>query len=248
MQEDNTDLDLYFCGDIHGELKTLVFNLTQRYKITNAAVIIAGDFGAGFDSSDYDDRLYRSVKKRLEENNITIYAIRGNHDDPSYFLNPEEHNFDKYDRLKLLKDHTLYEIAGRKIYTIGGANSLDVEVRLKANKERLLRGKRPIWWETEDVTRIPLSDLPTVKVDVVVSHEAPLSFSPVVINRTADMSAEVYNKVLNTRNYLNEIMMAMRFNYWIYGHYHKSFSGSYNDSLYRCLDINELFNIPKQEQ
>lgn len=229
---------LVFCGDIHGELPTLIYNMTERYKLTNSAVIVVGDFGVGFESKAYFDQIYNKYSHRLEKNNNMIYAIRGNHDDPEYFKDPDS-SFN-YERMKLLKDHTIYEIAGKKIYTIGGANSIDRDWRIDYNEEHKNTTGRKVWWEDEDITRVDVDKLNIGPVDFVVSHEAPLSFSP-VISRSSEMSAEIYGKVLDSRLYLNSILQNVRAKYWIYGHYHESYSGSYNDLVYRCLNINEFF-------
>ena len=229
---------LVFCGDIHGELPTLIYLITNRYNLTNCAVIVVGDFGVGFESKAHIDQIYNRYKYRLERNNAIIYAIRGNHDDPEYFKDPEN-SFD-YERMKLLKDHTVYNIAGKKIYTIGGANSIDIDWRLDFNEQHKDTTGRKVWWEGEDIVKLDVDKLPTEPVDFIISHEAPLSFSP-IISRTKEMSAEVYGKVLDSRLYLNEVLKNMRTKYWIYGHYHNSFSGSYGDLIYRGLAINELF-------
>ena len=41
--------DLYFCGDIHGEFRTLVWTALEKYRIKNSDIIVLGDFGMGFD-------------------------------------------------------------------------------------------------------------------------------------------------------------------------------------------------------
>ena len=43
---DMNDRQLIFCGDIHGELKSLVSN--ELKGIENADLIVCGDFGVGF--------------------------------------------------------------------------------------------------------------------------------------------------------------------------------------------------------
>ena len=40
--------DLYFCGDIHGEFRTLVWTALEKYRIKNSDIIVLGDFGMGF--------------------------------------------------------------------------------------------------------------------------------------------------------------------------------------------------------
>ena len=46
MEEDRL---LLVCGDIHGVLKTLVYNIKEQRKLSHVDVIVAGDFGVGFE-------------------------------------------------------------------------------------------------------------------------------------------------------------------------------------------------------
>ena len=52
-----------------------------------------------------------------------------------------------------MEDHKIYNISGRKIYTIGGANSTDIEDRLKDNEVRKRKRKLPCWWENEVIEK-----------------------------------------------------------------------------------------------
>lgn len=226
---------LIFCGDIHGELKKLVYKLVIQLNITNADVIILGDFGVGFDKEL--DNIYNRVEKRLEKNNINLHTIRGNHDDPSFFINPKN-----YPRLEFLEDHKIYNISGRKIYTIGGANSTDIEDRLEENKKRERKHKLMCWWEGETIEK-KYEDLPG-RVDIIISHEAPLCFEPVV--RKDFLPDYQLKNIVESRKYLNYVLESINTDYWFYGHYHKSYSGSYNNIVYRCLGIMELFEAPNK--
>ena len=40
--------DIYVVGDIHGEIRKLVNDITYKYKLKNSIFIIAGDCGFGF--------------------------------------------------------------------------------------------------------------------------------------------------------------------------------------------------------
>lgn len=223
-----------FCGDIHGELKKLLFLATQKYKLANACIIICGDFGIGFgDSQSIDMMCDNTVKRRMKENNLYIKVVRGNHDDPSYF--DGNHNTD---RIELLQDHVPFEVLGKTIYPIGGATSIDKELRLKYNRENKKGHK--FWWGGENVTKLDIDKLPN-KVDIIVSHEAPLNFDPVLVSRD-NMSSDIYEAIRDDRKYLSEVENNVIYSRWFYGHYHDSFSGSNrSDTLTRGLDIMELF-------
>ena len=53
--------------------------------LNNCIIIVAGDSGFGFYSYDYYDKEMTELNMTLLENNIKVYFVRGNHDDPSYF-------------------------------------------------------------------------------------------------------------------------------------------------------------------
>jgi DNA repair exonuclease SbcCD nuclease subunit len=240
--------DLYFCGDIHGEYKKLVWTICIEKKIKDASIIILGDFGVGF-TKDLDI-LYKKSEQKLEKNNITLYAIRGNHDDPKYF---EDLSKD-YPRLKFLQDHKIYNICDRSIYTIGGAHSTDANTnpecttisdRKLENERRLRKGKMPIWWENECVEK-KYNDLPR-RVDIIISHTAPISFEPVAI-KTSEISTNQFEKIIEERKYLQYILYEIRADYWFYGHFHRSYTGTFNQLLYRCLKEFELFPAPEKKE
>ena len=187
--EDYNLKDLYFCGDVHGDYKELVWTIVNKYGLKDSAILVLGDFGVGFDNSM--PHLYEWSRNRLEKSNNVIYAIRGNHDDPEYFTDEEKYS---YPRLRYLEDHKLYNICGRSIYTIGGAGSTDVSYRLETNQKLASRGKdRRIWWENEYVVQ-KREDLPN-KADIIVSHTAPLSFLP-VITKFPETPLWQYEKIL----------------------------------------------------
>lgn len=232
---------LLFCGDIHGEFKKLIWTLTNKVagpEISEISVVVAGDFGVGFGRPKAIEVLYNSVKQKLEKYNITVYVVRGNHDNPEYF--DGNHNFE---RLIFLEDHKPIEILGKIIYPIGGAHSVDKDWRIEANKEAIEYGSsKRWWWEGEKITE-KYKNLPD-KVDIIVSHEAPLSFEPVIVRETED--EEMWENIISSRKYLDHILLEVRAKWWIHGHYHKTTSGSYKDIKYRGLNIDELFEIPTE--
>lgn len=226
---------LLVCGDIHGELKTLVWKVTGQYGISDANVVVAGDFGAGF--SDMAT-VYNSVSSKLEKSGVTIYAVRGNHDDPQFF----DGNHD-YEYLKFCPDYKVLSLSGLEILPVGGAVSVDQGERIEWNKKKeSLGSSKRVWWPGEDITRLPdFTELPR-KVDLIVSHESPKSFQPVLF-REENISPELYKKIASSRAYLDKIQEEVNTKAWIFGHHHKSISGSAaGDLIYRGLDIMELYD------
>ena len=231
------DKYLIFVGDIHGNLRELIWNITIQHRLKNVDLVICGDFGVGFGRPKSIEHLYNRVKNKLDKFNITVYTIRGNHDNPSFF--DGKHNFE---RLIFLEDYKPVEIQGLKILPIGGAVSIDQEWRENYNKRMEKYGsQKRSWWSDEVIKKIDFKELPS-KVDIIVSHCAPISFTP-IFSRTNDIDLDIWKKILNERNYLEKIKNEVNYKYWIFGHYHKSTSGNFGDKLYRCLDIMELFEF-----
>ena len=229
------------CGDIHGELKTLVWEVTEKYKISDANILILGDFGIGFSGKGESELkgMYDTVSKRLEKKNITLWAIRGNHDDPSFFPSHA------HPRLKLLADHVIQEISGFQVYPIGGGVSEDRAWRLKKIEElEKKRSRQRVWWEGERVDKRERHELP-VKVDIIVSHMAPTYFPPVPV-RLDTTDYDLWNEVLEDRKYLDSVTQEVNAEYWFYGHYHAHYSGELGKLLYRGLGIRELYEVSRR--
>lgn len=229
--------ELYICGDIHGELETLVFNLTEREKIHDSVIIIVGDFGVGFGRPQSMDVKYKKVRKRLENNNLKIYTIRGNHDNPEFFDGKHD-----YDRLQFLPDHLVTEVCGLKVYPIGGATSTDLGLGRKEDNDRFIKmgSRQRCWWPDEGIF-VKESSLP-VKVDLILTHTAPLAFQPVPI-REDHIDYDTWQKILEERRYLDFVLDKVIAKYWFYGHYHTYMSGNIGDMLYRCLPPHDLFKV-----
>ena len=103
----------------------------------------------------------------------------------------------------------------------------------------------PIWWENECVEK-KYNDLPR-RVDIIISHTAPISFEPVAI-KTSEISTNQFEKIIEERKYLQHILYEIRADYWFYGHFHRSYTGTFNQLLYRCLKEFELFSAPEKKE
>ena len=211
-----TDQKLYIIGDIHGEFKTLVHLITEKYKMANCHIIVAGDIGLGFYKVNYYVDIFSWMNKRLEKKNVHLYFIRGNHDRPDWFENPPEY-MTIYPHIHIVKDYSVLNLCGHHVLCIGGAVSIDKKFRNPGTS----------WWEGENVTKI--DDLSTVikrnDIDVVVSHTNPIFIEPELLHHpwmTVDdfelskagskTLAEVFFYLIENNNPLK---------YWVHGHHHE---------------------------
>ena len=265
-----TGRQLWICGDIHGEVSGLVCNAVNR-GISCADILVVGDFGAGFGRPKSMDVAYGKVRAALERNDICIYTVRGNHDDPAFFDGKHD-----YERLHFLPDHRLVEICGRKIYPIGGAVSADIDFmdpltrksRRMVNDALIRYGStKRVWWPDEAPVQLAVGSVPSADstgsstssgtlfpecVDIVVSHEAPLSFDPPLV-RADYVRDETWQKIVESRKYLDCVLHAIKPALWFYGHYHCHYEGvaqrdntprdATRQTRYICLDIAEMTRV-----
>ena len=170
---------LFFLGDTHGENMCIAPHLIKGKadSIEQKAIIHVGDFGIGFSSTVRDEiKKLDILNQRLKENNITLYIVRGNHDDPSWFKSPTY----EWTQITFVPDHTLLTINLKdhepiKIYCHGGAVSVD-----RSNKIKDVN-----YWPEEKFTcpsPEQLLEIPT-DLDIIVTHTRPLGVEPSVYNQ-----------------------------------------------------------------
>ena len=222
---------LIFSGDVHGFFPALVNRITCEMDISDVDVVVCGDFGVGFNKSW--DNVYKRVEPKLKKANCHFWIVRGNHDNPEYFNNEETYS---KEYVTFMEDYKVYEIAGLKILPIGGAVSFD------RNHSDRVEGKT--WWPEEKVKRVDMKTLP-VKVDIIVSHQAPGIFDPLHI-KMFDEDDDLYNDVEEEREYLNQVVYTVTADRWYYGHYHDSYVGFYKDMKWKCLGIGPSPNYPPE--
>lgn len=155
-------------GDIHGNLAHVQREIENK-KINNCTIIQVGDFGIGTTSRDNCDRVLKDLNDFLNLYDITMYVIRGNHDDPFYFKG--DHIFSN---LKLLPDYTQIEVDGYNILFVGGAVSVDRKVSLSKMQLAASVGiKQNLYWFDEAFV-LDENKLKDIKnVNMVVTHTAP---------------------------------------------------------------------------
>lgn len=107
-----------------------------------------------------------------------------------------------------------------------------------------------VWWPDEAPTQIV--DGLAASADIVVSHDAPLSFDPPLV-RADYVRDETWQKIVESRKYLDDILSQVKPALWFYGHYHKHFEGvaqhdnaphdATRQTHYICLDIAEMTRV-----
>ena len=141
------------------------------------------------------------------------------------------------------------EHCGKKIYPIGGAVSTDIDLvdpltrkSRRMQNDSLIRfgSSKRIWWPDETPVQIT-ENLPEI-ADIVVSHEAPLSFAPTPL-REAHVRDDTWQKVVESRRYLDFVLRTIKPSQWFDGHYHNHYEGNFQGTHYRGLDIAEMTQV-----
>ena len=238
-------------GDWHGNFNAMIKVLKNK-EISDCSLIQAGDFGVGFETKKKVIAQLRFLNKSLKSRNIHLYAIRGNHDDPSYFTGTDESL--KFSNIKLVPDYSIITIEDRNILFIGGAISVDRKynpsvVDLYGNPWKG-RTQGINYWKDEGIV-FKEDVLRSIKgVDTVITHSAPAFVHPHTkfgvekwIRNDIGLEQELYDE----RSSLSDAYFILKQNNqirdWHYAHFHDSFNEEYEYTKFRLLDIYELFEL-----
>lgn len=235
------------CGDIHGDFHALVHKLCVQYGMKDTLLIVAGDCGFGFEKPTYYDLTYSKDAGRLRKANNWIAFVRGNHDNPAYFN--EERIV--YKRWRTIPDYSVITACGHSILCIGGAVSIDRQIRIN-EQERYDLTETGYYWPDEAPFFSPEAiDEIKLPTDTVITHTAP-SFCEKVnhsfLNQWAKDDPTLLDDVAKERKTMDRICQylkdkGMPVSRWIYGHFHETWSASIEGTRYRMLDIMEFYEI-----
>lgn len=245
----NTIRNLYYIGDLHGNLNYLRY-ITKTNDLINSCIICLGDIGIGFSPKE-DQQVISYLNKFFKLKNVYIIALYGNHDDNTYFTDSalQENQY-----IYLIPSYTVINVLNKNILCIGGAISIDRCVRKKNDsinivnymkyhncdyKTAELRSPKT-YWENENVVYQPKVES---KIDIICSHTAPsfcypatkgsivLQFAEQDKNLISDIKEEreILDKVYN--NYKDDIT------HWYYGHFHKNHTEVISGIMFKLLDV-----------
>lgn len=205
---------IYITGDTHIPIDIEKLNskkFPQQKELTkNDYVIICGDFGGVWSGNSKDDYWL----DWLESKNFTTLFVDGNHENFDELEKYEECSWNggkvHYIRpsvIHLMRGY-VYDIEGMKVFTMGGARSID----------RAYRREGVSWWpqempSEEEITRarqnLALNDN---QVDLIITHDAPRSIASMIS----------YEKTVKDELmvFLDEIKNTVGYRHWYFGHFH----------------------------
>lgn len=225
-------------GDVHGKFDSqhTLSNIIEAMP-TNSLIIQVGDFGIGF-HLDREKIQLGEIDCELEKNDVTLWAIRGNHDDPSFWKDDTD-NYRQFhsdlSNIELIPDYSWRIINDHKFLFIGGAISID-------------REKRDVgvnYW-IDEIVYIDEDKLHANAVDVLITHTcSDISGFPVdspKIDYYSSADDKLREDIIREKSMMAKIMK-IDFKEHYYGHFHQSSVQYIGEKKHVCLDIEEVRRI-----
>lgn len=235
-------------GDIHGGLSRLSADIQY---MTDTTFVQVGDFGLGFEKPIYEYTQLATINEILVMNNSKMYVIRGNHDNPAFWVKGNGYVFSN---IIFVEDNTILNVDGRWCLFAGGAISID----------RTHRQQGISYWSTEpyrfDSDRLnanypwhPQDDV-IPDIDIVFAHDVyhPISkFTPsnkfvndwcrldTTLRSDLDASQEEMKALFDYVSKINGDRPFM----WVHGHYHDSDTMVSDNVTTYSLGIHEMKEV-----
>ena len=229
---------IFITGDTHGDFGRLQpAAFPEQSKLTKADyLIICGDFGGVWDGSDTEQRWL----DWLEARPLTTLFVSGNHENydllHSYPISQWHGGLVQAIRpsvLHLMRGQ-LYDICGKRIFTMGGASSHDIrdgvlepddpdyerKLRQLNAAGALFRVNHKSWWKEElpsvdgcETARKTLNQAGW-DVDYIITHCCLSNIQNIFRGGRYQRDA--------LTDFFDEVRERCRFKYWFFGHYHEN--------------------------
>lgn len=227
----NGNKPVLFLGDHHGAWNML-FDIIISKNIRDCYIISVGDLGIGFKyKKEYEIQQCENLNSLFKERDINFYGIRGNHDNPYYFIG---NNRICLSNFELIEDYSVFEYDSKLIQLVGGAVSID----------RTGRKVDISYWENEGVV---FNKDKCQNVDILVTHTAPSHCFPQHFNEMvygwAREDAYLIEDLTDERVVMDEIFKLCNPSLHFYGHFHSSWTERVNGCLSKLLNINEFYSL-----
>lgn len=205
---------IYITGDTHIPVnisKLNTKNFPQQKTMTKKDyVIICGDFGAVWNDQG-EDKYWR---KWLATRNFTTLFVDGNHENfdllkqyPVSEWNGGKVHFINDSIIHLMRGQ-VFTIDGLKLFTMGGATSID--------KYRRTEGVS--WWAEE----IPSHEEFEHALDNLDAHNWEVDYVLTHTTSTRNMDRMIYEKENNPLNSFFDMLESdLKYKHWYFGHFHR---------------------------
>lgn len=225
--------DLYFVGDIHGNLELIKYYVNTHH-LKDSAIFICGDVGMGFQPK-WERAMINYINKKLVLNNCFVIATRGNHDNPLCFQDVSLTKLnDKPINWLNIPDYSIINVANKNILCVGGGISVDRTWRLE---------KGYCYWENEQIVYQPKVE---EKIDIIVTHSAPTFCYPFTkggfVMEYAKNDPTLLDDIQTERETLTKVWEDYKdtITHWYYGHYHANNMQCIDNVWFKLLGVGEI--------
>ncbi|MEG1436566.1 MAG: metallophosphoesterase [Oscillospiraceae bacterium] len=203
---------VYITGDTHGVMERFLSPPAKALK-KGDTLIICGDFGFIWD----DSKRERKILNQLGKKKYNICFLDGTHENFDLLNEYEisEWNGGKVQHITGSVYHLMrgqiYEIEGLKIFTMGGGESPDIDMRFDNDA----------WSRNEIPTQVELLnganniEQAGCKVDVIVTHEPPSKIKGFLMLKSNERT-----RVTALNAYFEQLSASCEFNKWYFGSMH----------------------------
>ncbi|HCC35611.1 MAG TPA: hypothetical protein DEQ02_08265 [Ruminococcaceae bacterium] len=203
---------VYVTGDLHGDRSRIYQRKIKKLKAGDT-LIVCGDFGFVWDGGVQEKKILEYLGTRR----YNVCFLDGTHENFDLLETYREtiwkggrvHRI--YKNLYHMVRGQIFEIDGLKIFTFGGGESSDKEMRMETS---LWKKALPLPEEMEEGAQN--IDEYGCKVDVILTHEPPSLVKSSMLLRQG--RADRVNKL---NGYFEELNRACKFKKWIFGSMHE---------------------------
>ena len=205
----------YITGDTHRDFGRIEDFCARIHPAPEDVMIILGDAGINYYGGCRD----RDLKRRLAALPLTLFSIHGNHEQrpgkiASYHTalwnGGEVYVEDEFPNLLFAADGSYFSLDGVQTFVMGGAYSVDKDIRLARNWG---------WWPDDEARQWAEQQLEKHgwHTDIVLTHTTPLRYEPVEVFMSCVDQSRVDK---STEEWLDTIEQRLAYKRWYCGHYH----------------------------
>lgn len=239
---------MIFIGDTHGDNFEKISGFMRHNDIQNEIFIHVGDFGMGFRALIKDINELKHLNENLRTHNCKLYTIRGNHDNPDFWIKDMIPELKELSNIYFVPDFTVLNLEGSNILFVGGAISIDRKYRKARNMG---------YWENEGFPVLDFDKSSLVSdmknIDMVVTHTSPSFTAPTtlsdIVHHYAANDHRLYIDLIAERqqvDYLYDLITEKNdIKVWCYGHFHFSNNEIIDGIKFKLLNIDEFYQINK---
>lgn len=230
---------IYVTGDMHGDLERLYDREFRKLK-SGDVLIVCGDFGYIYGGSKDE----KAVINYLSQRKFVTAFVDGTHDDltrinrcrTTVWKGGHVHRI-KGNLLHLMRGQ-LFDIDGTTIFTFGGGESIDKDMRIETG----------LWWREEEPSPLEMAqgaktlDETGCKVDYIITHEPPS-----LVKSSMLMRAGLADRVNKLNGYFEEIGRSCEFSHWYFGSLHedRAITDRYTCVFRKLIPLEKTVNTKK---